>query len=158
MLTTAQLQTLKGWIDADPILSLLPLNSDTAFEIAAALNQEVDPAFVVWRTAVTLREIMSNGFRWTDVDGLSAAKYRTWELMNSLGTIDPSKPNVRQGLRDTWGAGSLQELAITPHLKRNATQVEKLLATGTGTDATPATLSFEGTISFNEVEDARALA
>jgi hypothetical protein len=39
--------------------------------------------------------------------------------------------------------------------KRLASRVEQLFATGTGSDAVPATLGFEGPISVNDVEAAR---
>jgi hypothetical protein len=38
MLTTAQLQAIKAAIDADPVLSAQPLNSDGAFFIAAEIG------------------------------------------------------------------------------------------------------------------------
>jgi hypothetical protein len=41
--------------------------------------------------------------------------------------------------------------AVYPHLKRLASQVEKLFATGTGSDAVPATMVYEGGISLGEV-------
>lgn len=156
MLTSSQLQALKAHINGDPLLAAQPATSDGAFTIAAALNAPATPAFVVWRTAVTIEEIMSNGFRWTDVDALTAAKFRTWDLMCRLGTINPSRPNVRQGIRDCWGNGSQQEAAILPHLKRAATRAEQVLASGTGSDAAPATMSFEGELSYQDVLQARA--
>ena len=39
--------------------------------------------------------------------------------------------------------------------KRFATEGEKLYATGTGSDATPATMTFEGSISYQDVSTAR---
>lgn len=155
-LTRNQLQAIKAAILADPVLVAFPQNADGAFAIAAELNKEAAPAFTVWRTSVEVAEIMSNGFRWTDVDSLTAAKYRTWELMVALGTISPNKPNVRQGIRDCWGNGTPQEIAILVHFKRLATRAEKLLANGTGTDAEPANLRFEGGLSYQDVIAARA--
>ncbi len=38
--------------------------------------------------------------------------------------------------------------------KRTATRGEKVFATGTGSDASPATLNYEGAISYNDVKDA----
>jgi hypothetical protein len=157
-MTPEQLVALKADILANSDLNAQPNNSDGAFEIARLYNMVASPDFIVWKTSVSLRDIMSNGFRWTDVDGLTAAKYRTWELMNSIGNIDPSKPNVRQGIRDCWGNGSQQEVAILPHLKRQATRGEKLFSVGTGTTNSPATMSFEGTISYSDVEEARNLS
>ena len=45
--------------------------------------------------------------------------------------------------------------AIMPHLKRGATRLEKLYTTGTGTEASPATLDVEGPIGYQEVMAAR---
>jgi hypothetical protein len=162
MLTTAQLQALKAAIDADPVLSAQPLNSDGAFFIAAALNQEVAPAFVVWRTSVPLEEITSNGFAWTLVDALSAGSARIWEWMfdNSSRSINPSKANIRQGIADVWSgtAGKLAvQASVLGHCKRNATRAEKILATGTGTTESPAAMGFEGALSYQEIETARNL-
>jgi hypothetical protein len=60
-LTPEQLVVLKNDILADPVLSAKPLNYDAAYDIAAAYNVEVSPAFVVWKTNVSIDEIMRNG-------------------------------------------------------------------------------------------------
>jgi hypothetical protein len=155
-LTTAQLQALKADIAADPALADLPRNSDNAFLIADAYNLIASPAFTVWRTSVSIAEIMSNGFRWTDVDGLTAGKARIWDWMTRLGTINPSKPNIQQGIVDCWGAraSSQQTQGIEAHCKRAATRAEKLFATGTGSTANPGTLTFEGALRYSDVEQA----
>lgn len=156
-LSNAQKNTLKAFIAADPILSQFPNNSDGNFEIAARLNQDATPAFTVWKTSVDIATIMSNGFRWQDVDALTAGKARIWDWMSRLGTIDPSKANIRQGVQDAFGAGSAMETAILPHFKRNATVAEKLFANGTGSDSQPARINDRaiGQITYQEVEDAR---
>lgn len=155
MLTEAQLTTLKADIEADPILSALPSNIDSAFEIAAAYNLLANPAHIVWRTRVSTDEIMNNGFVWTAVDTLNVGKARIWDWMSRLGFINPSKANIRQGLVDAFGAGSAMAQGILPHLKRGATRAEKLFATGTGSDASPGTLTFEGSLGFHDVDEAR---
>lgn len=154
-LTPAQLTALAADITADPTLSAKPNNSDGAFDIAAAYNLPASPSFVVWRTSVTTDEIMNNGFVWTVVDGLTAGKARIWDWMTRLGTINPAKANIRQGLTDAFGSGTAMATAITPHLKRNATRAEKLFASGTGSDASPATMTFEGNLSYFDVLQAR---
>ena len=161
MLTVPQLQAIKAEINADPALSGQPNNSDGAFAIAAALNLPANPAFIVWRTSVTQDEITQNGFTWTLVDALSVGTARIWEWMfdNAERTINPSKLNVRQGVIDVWSgtAGKLAvQAAVFAHCKRSASRVEKVLATGTGSDATPAVMGFEGLITYQEVEQARA--
>ena len=161
-LTTAQLQTLKAAINADPALAAMPNNNDSASEIAAAFNVTASPAFVVWRSSVSQDEIMQNGFDWTRVDNLSVGKARVWEWMfnNQQRAINPSKANVRAGIDQTW-VGTAADLAVRAavyaHCKRNATRGEKLFATGTGTDADPATMAVEGAISQQNVVDARSL-
>lgn len=160
MLTTAQLQAIKAAIDADPVLSAQPLNSDGAFFIAVELNKEASPAFVVWRTSVPLDEITSNGFAWTLVDALSAGTARIWEWMfdNASRSINPSKANIRQGIADVWSgtAAKLQvQASVLSHCKRNATRAEKILASGTGTTESPAVMGFEGALSYQDVEQAR---
>ena len=157
MLTTAQLTALKADIAADPAFADLPHNSDGAWAVAAAYNLPASPAWTVWRTAVEAKQLMENGFIWTAVDNLTVGKARIWDWMQSVGVINPSRPNVRQGLVDCFGAGSAMVTAMLPYCKRTATRAEKLFAIGTGTDASPATMTFEGTMPYSDVEAAWAL-
>lgn len=156
-LTTEQLLVLRDHIATVPEWAALPNTADNAFLIADALNLPGTPDFVVWRTAVDAQEIMSNGFVWTAVDTLSNGKARIWDWMTRYGTINPSKANVRQGLRDCFGAGSQMETGIAPHLKRLASGAERLYATGTGTTATPGTMTAEGALSYQQVQQARSM-
>lgn len=161
MLTTAQLQAIKAVIDADPALSGQPLNSDGAFFIANALNLLADPVFIVWKSLVQQDEITQNGFTWTEVDGLSVGKARIWEwlFLNEDRAINPSRPNVRAGIIEVWTGTAAKlavQAAVLAHCKRSATRAEKALATGAGTDASPATMGFEGQLSYQDVEAARS--
>lgn len=155
-LTESQSIVLRDLILADGGLSAQPANSDGAFAIAEALNTEAVPAFTVWRTLITTDEIMNGGFVWTEVDTLTAGKARIWEWMIKQGSINPSKPNIRQGLADCFGSGSAMAAAVLPLFKRNATIAEKLLATGTGSDNSPGTMSFEGSLTYQDIQQARA--
>ena len=160
-LTTAQLQALNAAIVADPILNAQPMTPDGAFAIADALNQPASPAFIVWRTRVQQDEIMQNGFDWVRVDNLSIGKARIWEWMfdNDQRSINPAKPNVRAGIAECWkgtAADLAVQAAVLAHCKRSATRAEKVLATGTGTDVDPATMTFEGALSLDDVQAARA--
>lgn len=160
-LTPAQLQTLKAAIASDPVLAAIPQTADGAFEVKDALNLDVAPAFIVWRTRVTQDAIMQNGFDWTRVDNLAAGPARVWEWLfaNADRSINPSKANVRAGIEAVWkgvAADLAVRAAVYVHCKRNATRAEKLFATGAGTDATPATLVFEGNLGYQDVLDAWA--
>jgi len=162
-MTPEQLTAIKAYIDATPELSAQPLNSDGAFAIAAELNKTAVPDYIVWRTSVMQDEVTAqSGFTWTLVDGLTGGSARIWEWLfdNASRAIDASKVNVRQGIADVW-SGTAQKLAVQSAVlavcKRKATVCEKVLATGTGTTQTPATMGFEGSISYSDVTDARAL-
>lgn len=160
MLTTAQLVTLRAHIDASADLNSLPNTGDGNYELARRLNLPSDPAYIVWRSLVSWDEIMLNGMDWARVDNLSVGKARVWDWMfqNEARAFNPSKPNIRTGIDATWG-GTQADLsvraAVYVHCKRTATRGETVLASGTGTDQSPGTLSFEGSLTYQDVEEAR---
>jgi hypothetical protein len=158
-LTPQQISTLKTFIDADPTLSTFPNNADGAYDMAPLLNANASPAFIVWKTSVSIDEIMRNGMDWARVDNLTVGKARIWDWLGRLGSFDASKTNVRAGIDACW-VGTAADLAVRAqvytHCKRNASVVEKLLASGTGSDAVPATMGFEGPISYQDIMAARA--
>ena len=165
-LTPAQLAALKAEINADPTLAAKPLNSDGDFEIALILNTVLAaPDFFVWRTNVSVNEIMGNGFDWTRVDNMTVGEARIWEFMTQLGRINPNLANVRAGVNEAF-KGTAQDdtmrLAVyTNHLQEKATRIKKLFASGAGTTSSnvgvgPATVTVER-IDPNDVLEARAL-
>lgn len=146
-----QLQTLKAAIIADSALTA----DVAAMNIGAIVNYlNAASTFIVWRTKVQAQQVMEDAFIWTDVDALSISKARIWEWLTRYGAFNPSKPTVRQGLSDCFGAGSAMATAITPHLKRPATRGEKAFATGTGTTGSPGLLVFEGGVPTYDVVQA----
>lgn len=156
MLTPEQQVTLKAAILADNAISGTTPGPDGAFAIADYLNVTASPAFIVWRSDVDPDEIMKNGMDWTQVDNLSVGKARIWDWLTRLGVINASKPNVRAGIDATW-VGTAAMLAVRAsiytHCKRSANRVEKVFAIGTGTDATPATMGYEGLVSYQDIKD-----
>lgn len=161
-LITSQLQTLKNYITTSPDLNSQPNTPDGAFAIADLLNLPSLPAYIVWRTDVPADEIMRNGMDWARVDNLSVGKARIWDWMTRLGTFDASKPNIRAGIDATW-VGTAADLSVRAmvyaHCKRTATRGETVFATGTGSDASPATMAdgAEGPLGYQEVLTARNL-
>jgi len=162
-LSSAQLSALKAAILADATLNAFPHDSDGAFAIAAALNLQAAPDFYVWRSTVTVDEIMQNGFDWTRVDNLTIGKSRIWEWMAATNVLRPNQANVRAGwLAVFTTAGDLSNrTAIAAHAQRLATRAEKLFASGSGTASTdqfvgPATMTFEGQLQYTDVVVARA--
>lgn len=160
MLTSEQKATLAAHIAASPDLATIPNSWDGAYAIAELLQLPAEPVFIVWKTSVAQDEVMQNGFDWVLVDNLTVGKGRIWEWLfdNESSTINPSKANVRAGIAECWkGTAAMlaQQAVILGHCKRPANRLEKLFATGTGTDASPATMSIEGSISYSDVYQAR---
>lgn len=159
-LTQAQMQALGAYIASVPEWVALPNDSEAALFIAGELNKLAAPEFIVWRTDVPVEEIMRNGMDWTRVDNLSVGKARIWDWMTRLGTLNPSKANIRAGIDATWG-GTTADLAVRAvvytHCKRPAKIIEKVLAAGAGTLASPAKMAAEGDIGYADVQAARSL-
>lgn len=154
-MTPEQLSTLKAFVLASQdanITSAASSRNDT--ELARLLN--LPSTKVIWRSSVSQDEIMQNGFDWVRVDNLSIGKARIWDWLfaNSNRAINPTKANVRAGIAECW-KGTAADLAVQAtvfvHCKRFASVVEGVFATGTGTDATPAVTSFEGSIGVGEI-------
>ena len=155
-LTPEQKATVKADILANPTLA--QLYADSVYtEIAGYYNALANPSWTVWKPNVSQDEIMQNGFDWTRVDNLSVGKARIWEWLfnNATRSFNPSKANVRAGIDGTW-VGTAADLAVRAavyvHCKRLATRIEKLLSSGTGSDAVPATMAVEGEIFWQDIQ------
>lgn len=159
-MTPEQALIVKADILANPDLNSQPMSGDGAYAIAAMYNAEAVPAYVVWKTNVSAEEIMRNGMDWARVDNLTVGKARIWDWLTRLGTFNAAKTNVRAGIDAAW-VGTAADLAVRAniytHCKRNATRLEKLLATGAGTPASPSTMGLEGAVPYNEIEALRGV-
>ena len=166
-LTSAQLATLKAAILADPALAAFPNNSDGNTAIAAALAVTAVPDFWVWRTQVSKAELTQGPgpdgtvFNWVGNGFItrSVGEQTAWsELFDAGGSVNASLTNVRQAFADIF-SGTGNAAANRTHLlavgRRKATRIEKLLAVGTGSTASPAVMGHEGALTFEQVEDAR---
>lgn len=160
MLTPQQLTTLKNSIAADPVLNAKPNNSDGAFDIAAAYNLPASPSFTVWKTKVVVAEI-GDKFNGAELAGLTTAnqsRLQTIAVYSAQG-LNPSLPDRRAAFDDIFSGagGALTRANLLALWKRLATRGERLYATGTGSDASPGTLVFEGQITIDDVIAARNL-
>lgn len=149
-LTPAQNATLKTWLQANAAA----MDDQQA---AAALNADATPAFIVWRSNVTSDEI-GNAWLGTDIDGMSSLNMQRLQLLlasSSAGTYNMSRADRRAGFENPFGANASNgsRVAMRAAWKRSASVAEKLFATGTGSDATPAVMAFEGSISAQDVID-----
>lgn len=178
-LTSAQQATLKADILARLSTDFAGYTGEYMdSQIADWYNIEDAGAFKVWRTNVNTDEIF-NAITWanfTPVDtpdgtnlhldrsmACQGKQFNLQTLLMGRQSINPMQ-TIRSGLQDALqnipagtggallGAGWA---AVKVVLTRNATRIEKLLAVGAGTAATPATLGFEGLISGYECSNAR---
>lgn len=155
MLTTAQQTILNTAIQAETDPSFIAMRTEGAVsQMSEWFNSPSTK--VVWRTRVSQDEIMQNGFDWVQVDNLTVGKARIWEWLfdNQSQTINPSKPNVRAGIDESWKGTSAMlavRASIYLHCKRFATRAEALFATGIGNDENPASVVFEGQVSDYDI-------
>lgn len=120
-LTPAQVAALRADILADPVLSALPNDQDSALAIAAAYNQTAVPDLFVWHPSARISNILDtfNLASFTPVDTISESdtdpvisrrmgrllsiqvKQMNLQLMlQGRDLLDCTLPNVRASLRD----------------------------------------------------------
>lgn len=161
MLTEPQLLALRNYISTVPAWAALPNDSASALLIADELNKPAAPPFIVWRNDVRAGEI---GDAWvgTDIDGMSALNMQRLQLLlasSPEGVFDMRRADRRAGFENPFGTNvnNASRVAMRAVWKRQATQAEKVLSTGTGSDASPATMGYVGAVSFADVQQARSL-
>lgn len=159
-MTPAQLTTLKAAILAETAPAFVALrNGNETGQMADWFN--VASTFVAWRTNVTRDEMTAEGFDWTQVDNLTTGQARIWDLLfdNQQRAMNAGDAGKRAGLAECW-KGTAAKLAVgafaLSKCKRAINRGEKVFATGTGTDASPGVLTFEGQISNGDIADALA--
>ena len=179
-MTPAQLATLKAAILADSVLGPLAASS-SFYEISLFYNSPSTTD--VWRTDARTSEIF-DAITWanyTPVDAPDATALFTnrllsiqtkqmnrQDLLGRRDTIDASKANIRNGLRDCviqlpsgpggtmLSAGGASGAAVLNACVRKANQIEKLLASApvsTGT-VSAGVMGYEGEITIGDIIEA----
>lgn len=156
-LTAAQLPILRAHIDASPDLLVFPNNADGHVAIAQAVNLPATPNFTVWKTDISRNDV-GKAFVASTLSAITAGnndKLNNFAAWNE--TVNPSRADQRQFFEDVFSvsAGAPTRAALQVLWRRLATRAEQLYATGTGSDASPATLTVEGDITPRDVEEAR---
>lgn len=119
----------------------------------------VTSTFVVWLQSVTRDAVSVEGFDWTQVDNLTNGQARIWDLLfdTLTKTINPSEPGKRAAISECW-KGTAAKVAVGTFVlskcKRFASRGEQVFATGVGISATPGLLTFEGSITAQNISDA----
>jgi len=148
-------------IAVDGALAALPHNSDSADAIATAYRVIASPDFWVYRTTLGEQEIYEatspagTTWDWTTYIAQSAREADAWGRMFAKGPMNPSLAQARAGIDKIFAGTGAAVVAQRAHLtalyRRQATRVEKVLALGAGSTASPATMRFEGALDLNDV-------
>lgn len=178
-MTPAQNAIIKAYIQSVPELNNAPTDGDGLGLIRDALNAQASPAFYVWRSSTPAADI-GNAVVWSALTPLDspdatviytnrallcqAKQINIQTLIQGRDSVASNKPSIRSGLQDALtnipSGASGASLgggwnAVKTAMTRTTSVLEHLLATGTGTAATPADLGFEGNIDNNGVDTAR---
>ena len=155
MMTDAQLQTLAASIRSSADAQIIAArNARNDFLLMQLYN--APSTKVVWRSSVRTNEV-GKAFVATSLAAITSGnndKLACFAAWNEY--VEPSRPDQRQFFEDIFSvaAGATTRAALNALWRRFATLAESLFAVGTGTDATPANLGWEGTLSVNDVSDA----
>ncbi len=157
-LSKDQLLTLKAAILAETDPTFVGYrNANDKPSMAAWFNADTSPAFIVWKTSVPVAQvgIATNS---AELAGLTTANTSRLQVlaMFSGGAFNPSIADVRAGFDSIFSGagGQLTRAALLALWKRTARRLEKLYAAGTGSDGSPASLVFEGTIDSGHIGEA----
>jgi hypothetical protein len=157
-LLPSQYAALKAAILADPALAALPANEDGAFAIAAAFNSNATPDFWVYKTSVS-NEAIGDAMNGTEIAGLLNLPMQRLQVLAAYsgGTQNPSRADRRAAFDQVFSGagGAMTRASLAVLWRRLATRAEKLYATGAGSTGSPATMTFEGSLTFAEVLSAR---
>lgn len=186
-MTPSQLIALKADIAANTnqingvAINAMPLNDDANFAIAGWYNGDASPVYWVWKTSIFESEITrqpsadATNWSWPAYIARSIQEQNAWArlFMGGQSGMNPSLTNVRQGLADIFSGSANSAPAQRSHLlaicRRNVKRIERLFvvaATGPGNDGiannrgsttNPDALGFEGTVSYQDISQARNL-
>jgi hypothetical protein len=99
-----------------------------------------------------------NGTELAGLSSLNSTRLQTVVVL-SAGGVNPSLADRRQFFDDIFSGagGQITRASLLALWKRLVRNVEKVFATGTGSDASPATLTFEGSVNGNDIQDIHGL-
>lgn len=157
MLTPSQQTALVANILLDPVLALAPHNSDGAIEVANAYSALATPVHTVWATGVPGMDLLK-GLNWSEYISRSAGEREALALMTRMTAVNFGNVNIRDGILNAFSGVGAAPVAARASLfaigQRSSKRAEKLFATGTGTPASPATMTFEGNLTPADVAQA----
>jgi hypothetical protein len=181
-LTAAQQTTLRAFVQNDVVLNAIPKTADGAYALADALNAAANPAWYVWQTKVPINDITDaidwakmtpaqaipttgsdNQLLWIAKANMCQGKqFNLQNLLIGKTEIAAHKANIRAAFQDCLTAlpskndGTTQQAgwaAVQLVMSRTCSVLEKVFATGIGTQANPATMAVEGTADGQSLKE-----
>lgn len=153
-LSTAQRATLKTNILATQEANDLYIAGNLS-GLIAYYNATATPDFTVWKTNVPLMAV-GDAMVATEVAGLTSINLTRLQVLAQYrpNGVNPSIADNRAAYDDIFSGagGALTRPKLLALWKRLARRVEKLFATGTGSDAVPGQLVFEGQLTLADVQ------
>lgn len=152
-MTPQQQATLRAAILATPALNALISNYQA---LAAALNAPASPAFVCWQPSIPTAKLGTT-IGSVALAAVTSANLNQLDLFLKLNPESfPPSAGIRAFFANTFGGalagdGQATRDALEALYRLNATVAEKILATGTGSFAAPATFGWQGEIQVNEI-------
>jgi hypothetical protein len=120
-------------------------------------NRPASPTKIVWRTSVSNDEI-GDAMNGTEVAGMSSLNMQRAQMLAnySSGFQNPSRFDRRDAFERIFSGASGQNTraALAIIWRRTTNRIEALFAVGTGTNESPATLGYEGTLTDLDVSRA----
>ena len=158
-LTTAQLATLKADIIANTNQTVIDALAAGANNAIADWYSADTADYWVYRDLVPINEV-SEAIELDDIANMTTGdneKLKTFYVIRQ-GGVFASKASDRTGFNDIFSAaaGDDSQQALIALWKRIANELEKLFATGSGTNGSPSTTAVIGDCTLQNVRDALA--
>lgn len=159
-LNETQLDTLHDAILGNPVWNAQPNTPDGNSEIARLLALPTNPAHIVWKNNVSMVEIGKN-INGAELAGLTTGNNTRLQTITMIcgGFIDPSLADQRAFFADVFsGAGGTQTtIKLNALWRKTASESQKIFSAGAGTTASPSTVEYMDTITYQEVGVARSM-
>lgn len=138
MLTAAQIQTLKTFVNASTVPAIVAARSAGAtYDLSLLLSAPAAPVVKAWRIDVSAKDL-DEGADYSAFDSIVPGKRDAWAMFLQYSPRDMSKNRNRKVITDVWGnatAGSIAESVLNGCIE-NANVAEAVIggstvATGT---------------------------
>lgn len=156
-LTSEQMAVLKAGILAATDQPTVEARANGQTTVLASIyNQTASPAFYVWRNSLSpaqARAAISGGDGLAQLDNLTVGKRDSLLWVFDADTF-PVNAAQRAAIEGLCGTQNTLKAAIAAAQKRTVTRAERLFVTGTGSEASPGALGWEGSLSGDDVASA----